>query len=320
MYFSKNNNFFHGIMFHHFHDDKMHKRGQGSLSKDDFYKLIKFLGRQNILNADEFLLRFKENKLTSKNLCLTFDDALKCQYDIAIPVMEDLNIKAFFFVYSSIFSKNPDLLELYRYFRMNYFKDIDEFYKDFFKIYGKKLDNYFSKKKNIIKKKKQQSPYYSFDDIKFRLVRDKILSNDQYKIIMFKMFKQKKFEYEKFYDVLFLSKLNLIKIKELGHLIGLHSHTHPMTLKKLNYNEQLKQYTNNLNVITDILKCKITDIISMSHPCGSYNINTFKILDKLGIEIGFKHSIINENTKKINNSKYEIARQDHKEIMRMMNL
>ena len=320
MYFSKKNNFFHGIMFHHFHNDKMHKKGQGSISKDDFYKLIKFLGRKNILNADEFLLRFKENRLTSKNLCLTFDDALKCQYDIAVPVMEDLNIKAFFFVYSSIFSKNPDLLELYRYFRMNYFKNIDEFYKDFFNVYGENLDNYLSKKKNIINKKKQQFPYYSFSDIKFRLVRDEILSNDQYKKIMFKMFKQKKFDYEKFYNVLFISKSNLINMKELGHLIGLHSHTHPMVLKKLNYDEQLKQYKNNLNVVTDILKCKITDITSMSHPCGSYNINTLKILENLGIEIGFKHSMTNENTKKINNSKYEIARQDHKEIMRMMNL
>ena len=28
-------------------------------------------------------------------------------------------------------------------------------------------------------------------------------------------------------------------------------------------------------------------IISMSHPCGSYNNNTFDILKKLGIEIGF---------------------------------
>ena len=68
MYFSKKNNFFHAIMFHHFHNGKTHKRGQGSISKDDFYKLIKFLGRKNILNADEFLLRFKENRLTSKNL------------------------------------------------------------------------------------------------------------------------------------------------------------------------------------------------------------------------------------------------------------
>ncbi len=75
MYFSKNNNFFHGIMFYHFYDDKLHTLiNQGSISQDDFYKLIKFMGRTNILNAKDFLLRFKENRLTSKNLCLTFID------------------------------------------------------------------------------------------------------------------------------------------------------------------------------------------------------------------------------------------------------
>ena len=33
-------------MFHHFHDDKIHKSGQGSISKDDFVKIIKFIGRE----------------------------------------------------------------------------------------------------------------------------------------------------------------------------------------------------------------------------------------------------------------------------------
>ena len=51
MYFNRKNNFYHGIMFHHFHDDKLHKRGQGSINKDDFYKLIKFIGRRNIIGA-----------------------------------------------------------------------------------------------------------------------------------------------------------------------------------------------------------------------------------------------------------------------------
>ena len=41
-------------MFHHFHDNKLHKQGQGSISKDDFCKLIKFIGRENILDAKEF--------------------------------------------------------------------------------------------------------------------------------------------------------------------------------------------------------------------------------------------------------------------------
>ena len=54
MYFNRTNNFFHGIMFHHFHDNNIHTRSQGSISEDDFYKLIRFIGRKHILNADIF--------------------------------------------------------------------------------------------------------------------------------------------------------------------------------------------------------------------------------------------------------------------------
>ena len=33
-------------MFHHFHDDGIHTKGQGSISKDEFYKIINFIGRK----------------------------------------------------------------------------------------------------------------------------------------------------------------------------------------------------------------------------------------------------------------------------------
>ena len=46
MYFNKSNNFFHGIMFHYFHDDAKHKKSQGSISKDELYKIIKFIGKK----------------------------------------------------------------------------------------------------------------------------------------------------------------------------------------------------------------------------------------------------------------------------------
>ena len=82
-------------MFHHFHDDGIHTKGQGSISKDDFYRLIKFIGRKNILDANDFFEKFKENKLKENEVCLTFDDAIKCQIDVALPVLEDLKIKIF---------------------------------------------------------------------------------------------------------------------------------------------------------------------------------------------------------------------------------
>tara|TARA_B100000795_G_C22711472_1_gene403718 strand:+ start:383 stop:604 length:222 start_codon:yes stop_codon:yes gene_type:complete len=49
MYFNETNKFFYGIMFHHFHDDSIQHRSQGSISKDGLYKIIKFIGRNNIL-------------------------------------------------------------------------------------------------------------------------------------------------------------------------------------------------------------------------------------------------------------------------------
>ena len=48
-------------------------------------------------------------------MCLTFDDAVKSQIDIALPILEQFKIKSFFFVYSSIFDGKPDNLELFRY-------------------------------------------------------------------------------------------------------------------------------------------------------------------------------------------------------------
>ena len=99
-------------MFHHFHDDKAHKKSQGSISKDDFYKIIKFIGRKNILNAETFFEKFRTNKIKSNEVCITFDDAIKSQIDIALPVLEDLKIKAFYFVYTSLFEGKPDNLEI----------------------------------------------------------------------------------------------------------------------------------------------------------------------------------------------------------------
>ena len=46
-------------MFHHFHDDGIHLKSQGSISKDDFKNLINFIGRKNILSADDFYEKFK---------------------------------------------------------------------------------------------------------------------------------------------------------------------------------------------------------------------------------------------------------------------
>ena len=322
MYFNKNNNFFHGIMFHHFHDDGIHTKGQGSIDKDDFYKMINFIGRNNILDADIFFEKFKNNKLKEKEVCLTFDDGIKCQIDVALPILEELKIKSFFFVYTSMFEGKPDNLEIFRYFRMNYFNNVDEFYNSFYQVLDKDLKTFFEDNNDKIKATKIKFPHYSIEDIKFRLVRDIFLTKSQYEETMLLMFKEKQFNYKDFFKKLFFQKDDLKTLDSLGHLVGLHSHNHPTLLEKLNYDEQKDEYEKCLSSISNILDKPKNEIKYMSHPCGSYNKDTFEILKELGIELGFKQIMTIEpekGMKKLNNSFLEIARQDHARIYKSMN-
>ena len=69
MYFNESNQFFHGIMFHHFHDNAIHTKGQGSISTDDFYRIINFIGKKNILDANIFFEKYKNNSLKKNEVC-----------------------------------------------------------------------------------------------------------------------------------------------------------------------------------------------------------------------------------------------------------
>lgn len=322
MYFNKSNNFFHGIMFHHFHDDNIHTKSQGSISKDRFYKLINFIGRKNILDADVFFDKFKQNKLKENEVCLTFDDAIKSQIDVALPVLEDLKVKSFFFVYTSIFEEKPGNFEIFRYFRMNFFDCVDDFYKDFYEVLNHDLTDFFSHHKNNILNQQTIYPFYTIEDIKFRLVRDEYLKKSDYENILFNMMKIKKFEYKRILSNLFFDKNDLILLNSLGHVIGLHSYSHPFSMKDLSYDEQKIEYQNCVDIISKILKKPLISFKTASHPHGSYNLDSLEILKELGIELAFKDSMKidrGKGMKKINNSPFEIAREDHAEIIKRMN-
>jgi peptidoglycan/xylan/chitin deacetylase (PgdA/CDA1 family) len=322
MYFNQNNNFYHGIMLHHFHDNGIHSKSQGSIDKDDFYKMINFIGRNNILDADVFFEKFKNNKLKKNEVCLTFDDGIKCQIDIALPVLEELKIKSFFFVYTSIFEGKPNNLELYRYFRINYFNNINDFYSSFFHLLNENLNTFFDKNKKQMNETKIKFPFYSIEDIKFRLVRDALLTKNDYENTMSLMMSEKKFIAKEFYSKLFFSKDDLKTLDNLGHIVGLHSHSHPTLLEKLTYEEQKKEYEKSISVISRITNKSTSSIKCMSHPCGSYNKDTLEILNKMDIRLGFKQIMSVESEKgmkKINNSHLEIARQDHAEIIKRIN-
>ena len=99
-------------------------------------------------------------------------------------------------------------------------------------INEKKLDFFFKKNEKKIKYWKIKFPFYTLNDIKFRFLRDKLLSKKEYDKLMFLLIEDSNFDYKLEFKRLFLTKKNVKKISNLGHIIGLHSHNHPTMIEK----------------------------------------------------------------------------------------
>ena len=85
------------IMFHHFHN-KFHKKTQGSISGAQLQKVIEYLqSRYNLINSHEFCQKVIDKKIKKKDVCLTFDDCLKSQFDIAFPILKKKKYFSFLF-------------------------------------------------------------------------------------------------------------------------------------------------------------------------------------------------------------------------------
>jgi len=293
----------HSVVFHNLHDKhsiKLH----GSISKNKLIKIIIYLKKNyNLLDADIYLKKIINNNLKKKDVCLSFDDGLKSQFDIAIPVLEKYKLKAFFFVFSESFQNKISNLELYKYFRSTEYIRINNFYNDFFLI----SKNFFNI--NLIKKEFETSKYlnefkfYTKIDRFFRYLRDKILSENHYNLIMKTMMKNKKFKPSLVSKKLYLSINELKIIHQSKHIIGLHSHSHPTNIDSISYQKQYNEYQKNKKLIEKLLKNKI---IIMAHPCGKYNKETIKVLKKLYIKAGFGTQI-NNNKELFNLSRLDCA-------------
>lgn len=94
----------YGIMFHHFYN-AMFPRVQDSLSSQEIADILNFLGRDCIISAKTWM----ERALRESDICITFDDALRCQYEVALPILSNFEITAFSLSTRRIFKerRNP---------------------------------------------------------------------------------------------------------------------------------------------------------------------------------------------------------------------
>ena len=131
MYFDEKNSFFHGIMFHHFHDQNLHNKSQGSISKDDLYKIINFVGRENIINADIFSKNLKKKNLDQMKFVLLLMMELKANLMLRCLCLKTWVLKVFSLYIVQCLKINLIIL---RYLDIldKIFIKINDFYRDFF--------------------------------------------------------------------------------------------------------------------------------------------------------------------------------------------
>ena len=303
-----------GVMFHHFHGEN-HPIGQGSISANDLDQMITWLLKDfEILNIEEFFQKALEGKLTAKETCLTLDDSLLCQYEIAAPVIESHGLTALFNVYSSAFSGKPDPLEVYRYFRTVTYKNFDDFFDDFFEMVKAVFSSEYASGMSRFSKEKEiydGFPFYSENDKIFRFFRDKILGTLNYNLLMIDLMKKKRFDTSEVPTKVFMTVSQLEQLNRKGHALGLHSDTHPTQIQSLSREAQMREYTINY----DFLR-KITGIGAkmVAHPCGEYSETTLGILRELEVGVGFRSSLNIPYIKSL----LEIPREDHSNILKKM--
>lgn len=302
----------HGIMFHHFHDENKHIVGQGSISAEIFEKVLDYISHEyNILNAETFLSMSQAGTLKTTDTCITFDDGLLCQYDIAYPILRKWGLTAFWFVYTSPLDGVMEKLEIYRHFRFSEYSDIENFYENFFAVVRDiepnayaVLDSYNPNEHYL------ECPFYTPNDKRFRFLRDDVLGQKIYYSIMDKMIEESTYNVEHNSKLLWMNANEIKELSNHGHVIGLHSHTHPTVMGNMSYTEQMAEYSTNKKCLEKIID---KEVVSVSYPCNSYNDDTLRCMKELGIKIGFRANMADEF---LGMNQYEFPREDHANIVR----
>jgi peptidoglycan/xylan/chitin deacetylase (PgdA/CDA1 family) len=302
----------HGIMFHHFHSE-VHPAGQGSISAEQLTVLIQSIGVARILPARQFLFRSLHGQLQPHDTCLTFDDNLRCQYEVALPVLRRFRLTAFWFVYTSVLQGNVEPLEVYRHFRMTQFRSVNAFYDAFFQTI--EVGPHNALVESLLEEFNPRTylagfPFYTEADRRFRFVRDEALGPVRYREVMDQMIADSGMDVPEVARSLWMNDDNIRALDANGHVIGLHSHTHPTRIAHLDEDGQRDEYFENYAYLHGLLGERPT---TMSHPCNSYNAATLSILRELGITLGFRANMAPGNFGEL-----ELPREDHANLVRVL--
>jgi peptidoglycan/xylan/chitin deacetylase (PgdA/CDA1 family) len=159
-------------------------------------------------------------------------------------------------------------------------------------------------------------PFYSVNDVKFRVIRDHVLGRREYERLMDLIIQEQGVTLYELSRDLWMSDAQLRYLTEEGHMVGLHSYSHPTELASLPYTEQREEYQKNYQ---HLRRACGRPPVAVAHPTNSYSKESIEILEALDIRCGFRSNMTPPDSGgQCNPNRYEMAREDHANLIRVL--
>lgn len=294
-------------MFHRFCAPGDAARPQGALTPEEFEGILRFVGLGNILSPAAWIERLERGTLEPHHLCITFDDGLRSQFEHALPVLDRLGLKAFWFVYSCVFRGRPLKSEIYSHAAAQ-FGGMEVLIAKFLERAPDVLLSQLQTPAfaEYAARTRAAAPFYTEQDLQYRFLRNRN-QREHFEVGMDWVLAQHGIFVERYFERLWITDADLKTLADAGHAIGLHSWDHPYAIAELPSYEQRRQYQRNFQHIAEKTG---HPPLSMSHPLGSYNDDSLTVLRGLGIVCGFRANMAAVGSLGINPSSLELARED----------
>jgi hypothetical protein len=203
---------------------------------------------------------------------------------------------------------------MYRYYRTVCFKTVDEFYEAFLVEVRRSpwRDKFLEMTRDFVPAAYlPEFPFYTDGDRWFRFVRDKVLGSDAYAAIMDRMLAASRLDIEAATELLWMDSDCIGRLAAGGHVVGLHSHTHPTELASMPRETQRSEYEQNRRMLIELSG---TVPVTAAHPCNSYTPDTLDILREFRVELAFRSNMAAGAAK----CPLEFPREDHANILSAM--
>ncbi|NDC90871.1 MAG: polysaccharide deacetylase family protein [Acidimicrobiia bacterium] len=273
----------YGVMFHRFTDSRL-PDSQGSLNAHQLKSVLDQLMDYELLSPQEWLQHLDNRSLSSRHRCLTFDDGLKCQFEIALPILESRGLRAFWFIHTSHYEGVTPPNEILSHLLLKS-TSTEEAMRAFCGIARATTD--FVEPEDLstqIRGLTTRFPFYTELDCEFRLLRD-ALSTPSLLSCAEELAVRQGTSVTEIAQTVWIGPDEVKRLSDRGQYVGLHSHTHPRFISRFSNDKQRAEYSTNLARIERITGVRPK---AMAHPFGDYNSESLRELASLDVKCGFR--------------------------------